>query len=39
VNLPGAISQGETEAEAIENMRDAFRETIRYYQESGKKSR
>jgi predicted RNase H-like HicB family nuclease len=34
VNLRGVISQGETEAEAIENIQDAFRETVRYYRDA-----
>lgn len=36
LNLDGVISQGDTEPEAIENISDAFRETLRYYTESGK---
>jgi predicted RNase H-like HicB family nuclease len=31
INLPGVISQGDTIDEAIENIADAFRETILYY--------
>lgn len=31
MNLPGVISQGETLEEAIENISDAFRETVLYY--------
>jgi predicted RNase H-like HicB family nuclease len=31
LNLPGVVSQGESEKEAIENIADAFRETILYY--------
>jgi predicted RNase H-like HicB family nuclease len=34
LNLPGVVSQGETEAEAVENIKDAFRETVLYYRES-----
>ncbi len=31
VNLPGVISQGDTMEEAIENIADAFRESVLYY--------
>lgn len=37
INLPGVISEGETVDEAIDNITDAFRETISYYRESGQK--
>lgn len=30
-NLPGVISQGDTMKEAMENIADAFRETVLYY--------
>ena len=33
LNLDGVVSQGETEAEAVENIKDAFRETVLYYRE------
>jgi predicted RNase H-like HicB family nuclease len=32
INLAGVVSQGDTLPEAIENIADAFRETILYYQ-------
>ncbi|HEV7221400.1 MAG TPA: type II toxin-antitoxin system HicB family antitoxin [Pirellulales bacterium] len=35
LNLPGVISEGDTEEEAIENIKDAFRETMLYYRSSG----
>jgi antitoxin HicB len=34
-NLPGVISEGDTEEEAIANVAEAFRETIRYYVSEG----
>ena len=34
LNLPGVISQGDTVSEAMENIRDAFRETLLYYREA-----
>jgi predicted RNase H-like HicB family nuclease len=34
VNLPGVISQGETAQEAIENIIEAFRETVLHYREA-----
>lgn len=34
LNLPGVVSQGETVEEAVENITDAFRETVLYYRES-----
>jgi len=37
VNLRGVISQGDSEAEAIENIADAFRETLLYCRDSGEK--
>lgn len=33
-NLPGVISQGDDEADAMRNICDAFRETILYYREN-----
>ncbi len=33
--LPGVVSQGDTEREALENIRDAFRGAISVYQEEG----
>lgn len=30
-NLPGAASQGETIEEALDNLREAFRETVKSY--------
>ncbi len=35
LNLPGVISQGDSEQQAIENIKDAFRETILYHKETG----
>lgn len=29
--LPGVVSQGDTESQAIENIKDAFRESLRAY--------
>lgn len=37
LNLPGVVSQGDDESEAIANICDAFRETVLYYRESGQK--
>jgi predicted RNase H-like HicB family nuclease len=37
INLPGVISEGETVDEAIDNITDAFRETISYYREAGQR--
>ncbi len=34
-NLPGVVSQGDTEQEAIGNIADCFRETIAYYRSAG----
>lgn len=34
IRLPGVVSQGDTVDEAIRNVTDAFRETIRYYAEN-----
>jgi len=34
MRLPGVVSQGETEAEALENIADAFQATIQSYLES-----
>lgn len=34
--LPGVVSEGETEAEAINNIAEAFRLAIREYRASGK---
>jgi predicted RNase H-like HicB family nuclease len=31
LNLRGVVSEGETEAEALANIADAFRETVAYY--------
>lgn len=36
INLAGVMSQGDDESEAIENIKDAFRETVNYYRDSGK---
>jgi len=33
INLPGVISQGETKQEAIDNIADAFRETVLHYRD------
>ena len=35
-DLPGVASQGETEAEALDNIREAFASAIRCYKEDGK---
>ena len=35
LRLPGGISEGETIDEALTNIADAFRESIRYYRDSG----
>lgn len=35
LRLPGVASQGETEAEALENIADAFQSAIQCYLESG----
>jgi len=35
IRLPGAVSQGESVAEALENIADAFRAAISVYQERG----
>lgn len=37
LNLPGVISQGDDEAEAIANIIDAFRETLLFLKESGER--
>lgn len=34
MRLPGVVSQGDTEAEALENIADAFQATIQCYRES-----
>jgi predicted RNase H-like HicB family nuclease len=34
LNLPGVISQGDSFEEAIENITDAFRETVLYYRDA-----
>jgi predicted RNase H-like HicB family nuclease len=34
-NLPGVVSQGETEEETIESIKEAFRGAIATYRESG----
>ncbi len=34
LNLPGVISQGECEEQAVTNITDAFRETVLYFRES-----
>lgn len=34
MRLPGVVSQGETEAEALQNIADAFQTTIQCYLES-----
>jgi len=36
-DLPGVASQGETEAEALENIKSAFREVIRCYRDDGRR--
>ena len=36
VNLPGVISQGDDESEAVENIKDAFRETVKYHRDAKK---
>ena len=35
IRLPGVVSQGESEEEALENIADAFRATISVYCEHG----
>lgn len=35
VNLPGVVSEGDTEQEAIEGIKDAFRGVVQTYRESG----
>jgi len=35
IRLPGVVSQGETEEEALANIADAFQEVIRTYVEDG----
>lgn len=35
LNLRGVVSQGDDEADAISNIRDAFRETVLYYRDKG----
>jgi predicted RNase H-like HicB family nuclease len=34
-NLPGVVSEGETVAEAIDGVKDAFRGAVAVYRESG----
>ncbi len=36
IRLPGCVTQGDTLEEAIENIKDAFRECILSYSEDGK---
>lgn len=35
VSLPGVASQGETEGEAVENLKEAFRGAVESYQDAG----
>jgi len=35
LKLPGVVSQGETEQEALDNIKAAFRDTIHVYREEG----